>query len=84
MGVLGIPHVVVLEPVDVHVQAVRVHVHVSNEELRDVPSVPLPIQACKINYITSRIVLYFIRDLEVRKHTAPTEKFFVSKQSSLF
>jgi len=29
----------------------------------------------------SGTVLYFIRDLEVRKHTAPTEKFFYFKKT---
>lgn len=42
MLVLGIPHVVVLEPIDVDVEAIGVHVHVGNEESCNVPSVPLP------------------------------------------
>jgi hypothetical protein len=33
-----------------------------------------------ISHIASETVLYFIRDLEVRKHTAPTEKFFYFKK----
>ncbi len=33
-----------------------------------------------INDTASGIVLYFIRDLEVRKRTAPTEKFFYFKK----
>jgi hypothetical protein len=68
MAILGIPNVVVLEPVHIDVQAVRVHVHVDNEELYDASSVSLPIRA-----LTPRIVLYVVRDLEVRERTAPTE-----------
>lgn len=40
MAILGVPDVVVLEPVDIHVQSVvRVEVHVGNEETCHVPSV---------------------------------------------
>ena len=45
MEILGIPDVVVLEPVHIDVQTVAVHVHVGNEELYDMSSVPPPIQA---------------------------------------
>ena len=38
MTILGIPDVVVLEPVDVNVQAVRVHVDVGHKEMRKMPS----------------------------------------------
>ena len=44
MEILGIPNIVVLKPVDVDVQAIRVHVHVGNEESCNAPSIPLPIQ----------------------------------------
>ena len=44
MEILGIPNVVVLKPVDVDVQTVRVHIHVRNEELYDMPSISLPIR----------------------------------------
>lgn len=40
MPVLGVPDVVVLEAVDIHVQPVVVHVHVGNEEMCDKPSMP--------------------------------------------
>ena len=41
MSVVGMPDIVVLEPIDVDIQAVGVHVHVGNEELCNAPSVPL-------------------------------------------
>ncbi len=44
MEILSIPNVVVLEPVDVDVEAIRVHIHVGNEELYNIPSISLPIQ----------------------------------------
>ena len=40
MEVLGVPNVVVLEPVHVHVQAVRVHVHVRHEMYGAPPDTP--------------------------------------------
>ena len=43
MTILGVPNVVVLEPVDVDVEAIRVHVHVGNEELCNMPSMPPPV-----------------------------------------
>ena len=42
MPVLGVPNVVVAEPVDVHVQPVSVHVDVRNEEMCGKPPVPPP------------------------------------------
>lgn len=42
MLVIGIPHVVVLKPIDVDVQPLGVHVHVGNEELCSAPSVSSP------------------------------------------
>ena len=41
IGIVGIPHIVVLETIHVDVQTVGVHVHVSDEELCDAPSVSL-------------------------------------------
>lgn len=46
MMVTAIPHVVVLKPVDIDVQAVVVHVHVSNEEMYRVSSLALPFHYC--------------------------------------
>ncbi|MCX6714465.1 MAG: hypothetical protein NTX72_01485 [Candidatus Uhrbacteria bacterium] len=43
MHTVRIPDIVVLERVDVDVQAIRVHVHVRHEELYDEPSRSLPI-----------------------------------------
>ena len=40
MAVVGVPDVPVLKLVHVDVQAVRVHVHVGNEEMSDKPSDP--------------------------------------------
>ena len=69
MTIVSIPDIVVLETVDVHVQAVRVDIHVRNVELYDGPSRSLPI------YRAREIRLNFIWDEEVHKRTAPTEKF---------
>jgi hypothetical protein len=45
MTILGIPDVVVLELVDVHVELViRVDVHVGNEEMYAKPSIPPPLE----------------------------------------
>ena len=45
MTILGIPDVVVLELVDVHVElVVGVDVHVSNEEMCARPSIPPPLE----------------------------------------
>lgn len=41
MLILGIPLVVVLEPIHVDIEAIGVHVHVGNEELCNAPSAPL-------------------------------------------
>ncbi|MFA5777206.1 MAG: hypothetical protein WC906_02100 [Parcubacteria group bacterium] len=41
MAILGIPDIVVLEPVDVHLElTVGVEVHVGNEEICNKPSIP--------------------------------------------
>ncbi|OGI16706.1 MAG: hypothetical protein A3J63_05015 [Candidatus Moranbacteria bacterium RIFCSPHIGHO2_02_FULL_40_12b] len=41
MTILGIPDIVVLEPVDIDLElTVRVEVHVGNEEMCDKPSMP--------------------------------------------
>jgi len=72
MPVLSVPHVVVLEPVDVHIeQSAIVEVDVSNEEAYGVPSEPLPPEIARR--------LYFMRDIKVRQHTAPTGCFLIVK-----
>lgn len=78
MCIVRIPDVVVLKTVDVHVQAIRVHVHVRDVELYDEPSESLPI------YRAQEIWLNFIWDEEVYKLTAPTEIFCLSEYSFLF
>lgn len=68
MAVLGVPDVVVLKPVHVHLErAVRVHIHVGNEEN----------VRCAIRATVPRMLsgLYRIRDLEVLQRTAPTGCF---------
>jgi len=67
MTVLTVPDVRVLEPVHVHVEPVRVDVHVRHEDF-----VPYTILT-----ITLRILagLNIIRDIEVLQHTAPTKLF---------
>ena len=69
MPVLGVPHVVVLEPIDVRVEPVAVvEVDIGNEETRALPSRALPPEIAKR--------LYFIRDIEVPEQNAPTALFF--------
>lgn len=42
MAILGVPDIVVLEPVDVRIErAIRVEVHIGNEEACNKPSIPL-------------------------------------------
>ncbi|MEK7125334.1 MAG: hypothetical protein AAB880_00255, partial [Patescibacteria group bacterium] len=65
MPVLGVPDVVVLEPVDVHVERPAVvEVDIGNEKTRNLPSRALPPEIAKR--------LYFIRDIKVPQQTAPT------------
>ncbi|MES3032262.1 MAG: hypothetical protein V4699_03430 [Patescibacteria group bacterium] len=77
MPILGIPDIVVREAVDVGIEvAIRVHIHVRNEELYDEPSMSLPIQTqfnardCAVFYFrlksppahrTNFYVFYFIK-----------------------
>ncbi len=53
MSVVGIPDVVVLEAVQVHLEpAIVVDVHVGNEELYGAPSAPLPFEIYEqLNFI---------------------------------
>ncbi len=41
IAILGIPNIIVLKPVHVHIEiAVRIEIHVSNEEMCNKPSIP--------------------------------------------
>lgn len=75
MTVLGVPDVRVLKLVHVHVErAIRVHVHVGDEE-----SVRWAIRATARRILSG---LYRIRDLEVLQSTAPTGWLFVLKNAT--
>ncbi len=71
MSIVGIPGIVVLELVDVHLEVTMViEVDVGNEEeMYDKPSVALPLE------IATR--LYSIWDVEVLELIVPTDLFFV-------
>lgn len=70
MSIVGIPDIVVLELVDVHLEVTAIEVDVGNEEeMYDKPSVALPLE------IATR--LYSIWDVEVLQLTVPTDLFFV-------
>jgi len=66
MMVATVIDVVVLKPVDVNVQAIRIDIHVCNE-MCGISSEPLPFCDAKR--------LYFIRDIEILQYTAPTGLF---------
>ncbi len=69
MLVVSVPNVVVLKPIDVHLElAVGVDVHVGNEEMCNTPSISLPPDIAR--------QLYFIWDFKVRQRTTPTALFF--------
>ena len=44
MPVVGVPNIRVLKPIHVHIQPVRIHVHVGNEEMCDKLSIPPPLE----------------------------------------
>ena len=45
MAILGVPDIVVLKPVHIHLELViRVEVHIGNEEMCDRPSDPLSLE----------------------------------------
>lgn len=71
MSIVGIPDIVVLELIDVHLEAtIIIEVDVGNEEeMYDKPSVALPLE------IATR--LYSIWDVEVLQLIVPTDLFFV-------
>lgn len=71
--VLGVPDVRVLKPVHVHLElAVRIDVHVGNEEMCVGPSKPPSLEYS--------MGLYLIWNLEVLQPIAPTGCFFILKK----
>jgi hypothetical protein len=77
MAVLSVPNIGVLKPVHIHVElAVRVDIHVGNEEMCNRPSIPPSLDSP-----TGELLgLNLIWNLEVLQPIAPTGCFFILKK----
>jgi hypothetical protein len=76
MKVVGVPDVVVAESVHVDLELATVHVHVGDEQKRNVRST---IRTTTFEDFEIKVVekLNFMRDLEVHQYPSPTNYFYL-------